>query len=106
MNKLALRRMILKEMHDHLEDEDMPEIEAEIIDDEDEEEEEDEGSYDTEVETDGSIDYEDSNVYEETGMIKSNLYTMAKKAQELHDASVTKTTFLSGSRRRSQLLAT
>ena len=91
INRNALRSMILKEMHDHLEDEDMPEIEAEVLDDEDDDgdydsDEEDEDYDDTEVESDGSLDYEDSNVYEETGMIKSNLYTMAKKANEIHDS--------------------
>jgi hypothetical protein len=90
MNRLALRKMILREMHDHMQDEDMPEIEAEVIDDEEDEEHEDEDvpeeDYDTDVDEEGNFDYEDSNVYEETGMIKSNLYMLSKKAHELHDA--------------------
>lgn len=89
MNRLALRKMILREMHDHMQDEDMPEIEAEVIDDEEDEEHEDEDvpeeDYDTDVDEEGNFDYEDSNVYEETGMIKSNLYMLSKKAHELHD---------------------
>jgi hypothetical protein len=96
-----------------MEDEDSPEIEAEIIDDEDADEESDEEShkdriasfekgyefghddasdddvpeedYSTDVDDEGNLDYEDSNVYEETGMIKSNLFMLAKKSLELHD---------------------
>jgi len=113
MNRLALRRMVLKEIHNLMEDEDMPEIDAEIIDDEGEDDEGDEDmhkdrvasfekgyefghddadddvpeeDYDTEVDEEGNFDYEDSNVYEETGMIKSNLFMMSKKSLELHDA--------------------
>ena len=115
MNRFALRRMVLKEMRNLMEDEDMPEIDAEIIDDEDAEDEDDEDQeihkdrvasfetgyefghddaedeegdedYDTDVDDEGNFDYEDSNVYEETGMIKSNLYTMSQKAREIHDA--------------------
>lgn len=104
INKLALRRLVLKEMHNLMEDDDMPEIDAEVIDDEEEEADEDdhkdriaafETGYefdhddddDTETEVDdhGNLDYEDSDVYEETGMIKSNLFMMAKKSLELHD---------------------
>lgn len=112
MNRLALRRMVLKEMHYLMEDEDMPEIDAEVIDDEDEDDEDDEEmhkdrvasfekgyefgqddadedvpeeDYDTDVDEEGNFDYEDSNVYEETGMIKSNLFMMSKKSLELHD---------------------
>ncbi len=108
MNRLALRKMVLKEMHNLMEDEDMPEIEAEIIDDEEDDEEihkdrvasfekgyefghdadEDvpEEDYDTDVDEEGNFDYEDSNVYEETGMIKSNLFMLSKKSLELHDS--------------------
>lgn len=112
MNRLALRKMVLKEMHYLMEDEDMPEIDAEVIDDEDEDDEDDEEmhkdrvasfekgyefgqddadedvpeeDYDTDVDEEGNFDYEDSNVYEETGMIKSNLFMMSKKSLELHD---------------------
>ena len=107
MNRLALRRMVLKEMHYLMEDEDMPEIDAEVIDEEDDEDmhkdrvasfekgyefgqddaDEDvpEEDYDTNVDEEGNFDYEDSNVYEETGMIKSNLFMMSKKSLELHD---------------------
>ena len=107
MNRLALRRMVLKEMHYLMEDEDMPEIDAEVIDEEDDEDmhkdrvasfekgyefghddsDDDvpEEDYDTEVDEEGNFDYEDSNVYEETGMIKSNLFMMSKKSLELHD---------------------
>jgi hypothetical protein len=66
-----------------MEDDDMPEIKAVIIDDEDEQSEEDS---DTDVDEEGNFDYEDSNIYEETGMIKSNLFMMSKKSLELHDA--------------------
>jgi len=87
INKLALRKLVLKEMHDHMQSEDMPEIDAEIIDDGDEEGfEDEEEDYDTDVDDEGDIDYEDSNVYEETGMIKSNLFMLAKKSMELHDS--------------------
>ncbi len=87
MNKLALRRMVLKEMHDLMENDVMPEIDAEIIDDEEHEDEDvPEEDYDTDVDEEGNFDYEDSNVYEETGMIKSNLFMMSKKSLELHDA--------------------
>ena len=82
-NRLALRNLVLREMHDHMEDDDMPEIKAVIIDDEDEQSEEDS---DTDVDEEGNFDYEDSNIYEETGMIKSNLFMMSKKSLELHDA--------------------
>jgi hypothetical protein len=34
---------------------------------------------------DHGLDFEDSNAYEEAGMIKSNLYSIAGKAQSLHD---------------------
>jgi hypothetical protein len=92
-----------------MEDEDSPEIEAEIIDDEDADEEShkdriasfekgyefghddasdddvSEEDYSTDVDDEGNLDYEDSNVYEETGMIKSNLFMLAKKSLELHD---------------------
>jgi hypothetical protein len=79
--------MVLKEMHNLMQDEDMPEIDAENIDDMEEEEEDvPEADYDTDVDEEGNFDYEDSNVYEETGMIKSNLFMMAKKSLELHDA--------------------
>ena len=83
INRLALRNLVLREMHDHMEDDDMPEIKAVIIDDEDEQSEEDS---DTDVDEEGNFDYEDSNIYEETGMIKSNLFMMSKKSLELHDA--------------------
>lgn len=87
INKLALRKLVLKEMHDHMQSDDMPEIDAEIIDDGEEEEfEDEEEDYDTDVDDEGDIDYEDSNVYEETGMIKSNLFMLAKKSMELHDS--------------------
>jgi len=87
MNRLTLRKMVLKEMHNLMQDEDMPEIDAENIDDMEEEEEDvPEADYDTDVDEEGNFDYEDSNVYEETGMIKSNLFMMAKKSLELHDA--------------------
>jgi hypothetical protein len=82
INRLALRNLVLREMHDHMEDDDMPEIKAVIIDDEDEQSEEDS---DTDVDEEGNFDYEDSNIYEETGMIKSNLFMMSKKSLELHD---------------------
>jgi hypothetical protein len=96
-------------MHNLMEDEDSPEIEAEIIDDEDADEESHkdriasfekgyefghddasdddvpEEDYSTDVDDEGNLDYEDSNVYEETGMIKSNLFMLAKKSLELHD---------------------
>jgi len=113
MNRLTLRNLVLREMHNLMEDEDSPEIEAEIIDDEDADEESDEEShkdriasfekgyefghddasdddvpeedYSTDVDDEGNLDYEDSNVYEETGMIKSNLFMLAKKSLELHD---------------------
>ena len=80
INKLALRKLVLREMHDHMNDEDMPEIHAEIIEDEHNDPDE------TEVDAEGNLDYEDSDVYEETGMIKSNLFMLAKKSLELHDA--------------------
>lgn len=83
INRLALRNLVLREMHDHMEDNDMPEIKAVIIDDEDEQSEEDS---DTDMDEEGNFDYEDSNIYEETGMIKSNLFMMSKKSLELHDA--------------------
>lgn len=83
INRLALRNLVLSEMHDHMEDNDMPEIKAVIIDDEDEQSEEDS---DTDMDEEGNFDYEDSNIYEETGMIKSNLFMMSKKSLELHDA--------------------
>ena len=83
INRLALRNLVLREMHDHMENDDMPEIKAAIIDDEDEQSEEDS---DTDVDEEGNFDYEDSNIYEETGMIKSNLFMMSKKSLELHDA--------------------
>lgn len=35
---------------------------------------------------DDGIEYEDSDNYEESSMIKNNLYTMANQAQDLHDA--------------------
>ena len=113
INRLTLRNLVLREMHNLMEDEDSPEIEAEIIDDEDADEERDEEShkdriasfekgyefghddasdddvpeedYSTDVDDEGNLDYEDSNVYEETGMIKSNLFMLAKKSLELHD---------------------
>lgn len=87
INKLALRKMVLREMYDHMDDEDMPEISAEIIDDEHDDEDEDEFNEpdETEVDEEGDFDYEDSDVYEETGMIKSNLFMLAKKSLELHD---------------------
>ena len=34
---------------------------------------------------DGGIEYEDSDEYEESSMIRNNLYTMSQQAQELHD---------------------
>lgn len=37
------------------------------------------------VETDDGLQFEDSDAYEESGMIKSNLYSIASKAQSLHD---------------------
>ena len=37
-------------------------------------------------ETGDGIQYEDSDEYEESGMIKNNLYNIAKQAQSLHDA--------------------
>lgn len=87
INKIALRKLVLREMHDHMDDEDMPEISAEIIDDEHDDEDEDEFNEpdETEVDEEGDFDYEDSDVYEETGMIKSNLFMLAKKSLELHD---------------------
>ena len=109
MNRLTLRNLVLREMHNLMEDEDSPEIEAEIIDDEDADEESHkdriasfekgyefghddasdddvpEEDYSTDVDDEGNLDYEDSNVYEETGMIKSNLFMLAKKSLELHD---------------------
>jgi len=87
INKLALRKLVLREMHDHMDDEDMPEMDAEIIDDEQEDEEDHEFNEpdETEVDDEGDLDYEDSDVYEETGMIKSNLFMLAKKSLELHD---------------------
>lgn len=87
INKIALRKLVLREMHDHMDDEDMPEISAEIIDDEHDVEDEDEFNEpdETEVDEEGDFDYEDSDVYEETGMIKSNLFMLAKKSLELHD---------------------
>ena len=87
INRLALRKLVLREMHDHMDDEDVPVIDAEIIDDEgdDEEEHEENEPDETEVDEEGDFDYEDSDVYEETGMIKSNLFMLAKKSMELHD---------------------
>jgi len=87
INKLALRKLVLREMHDHMDDEDMPEMDAEIIDDEHEDDEDHEFNEpdETEVDDEGDLDYEDSDVYEETGMIKSNLFMLAKKSLELHD---------------------
>lgn len=35
---------------------------------------------------DDGIEYEDSDEYEESGMIRNNLYTMAHQAKDLHDA--------------------
>lgn len=35
---------------------------------------------------DGGIEYEDSDSYEESSMIRNNLYTLANQAKELHDA--------------------
>jgi hypothetical protein len=84
MNRNALRNLILREMHDHMVD--MPEIEPEIVDDNDDVEMPDEDEDEvTSVKPDGGIDYEDSGTYEEAGMIKSNLYNMAKKSLDLHD---------------------
>ncbi len=37
------------------------------------------------VETGDGLHFEDSDAYEESGMIKSNLYSIASKAQSLHD---------------------
>lgn len=37
------------------------------------------------VETDDGLQFEDSDAYEESGMIKSNLYSITTKAQSLHD---------------------
>lgn len=37
------------------------------------------------VETGDGLQFEDSDAYEESGMIKSNLYSIASKAQSLHD---------------------
>jgi len=37
-------------------------------------------------ETEDGIQYEDSDEYEESGMIKNNLYNIAKQAKHLHDA--------------------
>jgi hypothetical protein len=37
-------------------------------------------------ETDDGIQYEDSDEYEESGMIKNNLHNIAKHAEALHDA--------------------
>lgn len=37
------------------------------------------------VEADHGLSFEDSGAFEESGMIKSNLYSMASKAQSLHD---------------------
>ena len=105
INRLALRKLVLREMHNLMEDDDMPEIDAEVIDDEEEADEDDhkdrvasfEKGYEfaqddeenesdeTEVDEEGDFDYEDSDVYEETGMIKSNLFMLAKKSMELHD---------------------
>jgi len=89
INKLALRKLVLKEMRNLVENDDMPVVDAEIIDDADEDAEEDyeaEEDFETEVEPDGDVDYEDSGVQEESGMIKSNLFMLAKKSMELHDS--------------------
>ena len=95
INKLALRKLVLREMHDHMEEND--DVHGDRIasfekgyefghDDADhEEEDESDESDETEVDEEGDFDYEDSDVYEETGMIKSNLFMLAKKSLELHD---------------------
>ena len=93
INKLALRKLVLREMHDHMEEND--DVHGDRIasfekgyefghDDADhEEEDESDESDETEVDEEGDFDYEDSDVYEETGMIKSNLFMLAKKSLEL-----------------------
>lgn len=95
INKIALRKLVLREMHDHMEADD--DVHGDRIasfekgyefghDDADhEEEDESDESDETEVDEEGDFDYEDSDVYEETGMIKSNLFMLAKKSLELHD---------------------
>ena len=95
INKLALRKLVLREMHDHMEEND--DVHGDRIasfekgyefghDDADHEEEDaSDESDETEVDEEGDFDYEDSDVYEETGMIKSNLFMLAKKSLELHD---------------------
>lgn len=69
LNKNELRKMILKEMHDHV-----------LVD------AEPESSWHTERQPDGTMDYEDSDAYEESGMIKSNLFNIATKAMDMHDS--------------------
>ena len=69
LNKNELRKMILKEMHDHI-----------LVD------AEPESSWHTERQPDGTMDYEDSDAYEESGMIKSNLFNIATKAMDMHDS--------------------
>jgi hypothetical protein len=69
LNKNELRKMILKEMHDHIL------VGAEP-----------ESSWHTERQPDGTMDYEDSDAYEESGMIKSNLFNIAAKAMDMHDS--------------------
>ena len=87
INKLALRKLVLREMHDHMEEND--DVHGDRIasfekgyefghDDADHEEEDaSDESDETEVDEEGDFDYEDSDVYEETGMIKSNLFMLA-----------------------------
>lgn len=92
INKLALRKLVLKEMYDHVHEND--DIHADRVASfekgyefaqDDEEEDEFNEPDETEVDEEGDFDYEDSDVYEETGMIKSNLFMLAKKSLELHD---------------------
>jgi hypothetical protein len=44
------------------------------------------GAPDRDFDDDDGIEYEDSDEYEESGMIKNNLFNIAKHAQAMHDA--------------------
>lgn len=80
IDRKELRKLILNEMHSFAHSEEDPEeFEAVVVD------EEPESSWHSERQPDGTMDYEDSDAYEESGMIKSNLFNIAAKSMDLHD---------------------
>jgi len=77
-NKKELRKMIISEMRQSMDD-DVQEFDVIPVDDDHDDE-----MHDSHDHSDG-VEYENSGAYEEAGMIKSNLFTMARKAIDLHD---------------------